>query len=1009
MFPMGYYDYGYGLGFGMASVPPPAVVNHQADEHVYLAHEESGDTATIALLSFAALGSLAGLLIARKANKATKLVDAVTHDLRETAQKGADEILDAAKIEASKKRSRATKYADRVEGAARDKAQGITKTALDDAKAFEERLKALEEKRVAEVTELNGHIEGYKTKNADLDRAIAENKARQTQLSGLISENDAKQAELERLIAEQKKPASAPVADPIEAGVPDPKHVDTLKGYTQQDPKTAEVLNGTPRQIKKAVRNALRDAGEGSQAAVDLYNEGKYAEALPLFEKSVNGYELARQANKLEDAHIPFYAGSLHNAGLCHQMQGNYGNAIGYYDRALNVIPDNIDALLYKAECHVRLDNQEEALNCWTKAANAGDENSMLQVATIKFSQKSYKEAAEFYEKAAAKNNPDGYFGLAHLCENGLGRDADYLQALKLYKQSLELYIPMAEGNPAIVKRLDDLNDVLRPGNPKHWHACMGAKTPAEIDALSDPEKAIRNFINDEEMTVLLQKSKNIVEGKPVTEGAAVAANATDNVAGSAAKPVGQAVPTDAPTREFAPESLNAPPTLADALQGAADQLPTPNMGDAKLASTGAAAQDNLALAKTTAATGEMLPRLGADRSHFAGTPDEIEAAQRLQTTHVEGSQAAGAEPPVPVQPVEDADSALETLRGNQPLVAGEAPTLNPATQALNGEAAANAERAGEEQALNEMAAELDAHANSQVAEALTPEAANVAPQPEIADLPAAVQPKAAAIPNQNLSQTAVREPNAEVLQAERAAALETSEAAQTLPGQTQVSPEASSLNQTMFGQPSAEMLHKAGGSVPTHTQTGMNMFGKQTVVTGEEIVRPNEKMFETAAGATEAAPEAGTKAAETAELAEQAAEEAAEREAAEFLAKAGPLTKDAMKEFDSKRMEEGFFYLKGAIEENEPGSREVMLNIYDELFEDKEVARHIKEHYLPEAVDFMIDSAEKGSNELKVGLPSVLQQMYTERKLGGIDIPSDLLEKIENALAKLKRIKQGT
>lgn len=937
MFPMGYYDYGYGLGFGMGSVPPPAVVNHQADEHVYVAHEESGDTATIALLSFAALGSLAGLLIAHKANNATKLVDAVTHDLRATAEKGADEILNAAK----KKASDTDKYAERIKDSAHYDARGIRQAAAEDAKA----LKDLVAEHQGKINELNGLIAQNNTTKAELGTKHAK-------LDELIAGTNSKQAELDRLIADAKKPAtgaassSAPVTNPIaEAGVPDPKHVDTLKGYSTQDSKAAEVLNGTPRQINKAVKKALRDAGKGSDAAVDLYNEGKYAEALPLFEESVKGYELAKQAGKLEEAHIPQYAGSLYNAGRCHQESGNFGVAIGYYDKLLNVIPEDIEVLLRKAECHTKLGQSEEAVKCYEVAANAGDETSMSKLSAIKFNQKSYKEAAEWNQKLADKGNPDGVYGLAHLTEHGLGVDQDYLKACNLYKQALELYIPMVEGKPSVIEQLKSLNEKLGSEKSNKHFSHINLKQE-QIDALNPHDRAVREFFINEDLSILLSKAKNIIEGKPVTEGSAVAAKATGDAAGSAARPVSARVNTDAPTQGFVRPGEDAQ-TLADP--------PNPVMSGAPGEPVTIAPEDvHIGLGDTVPPSTASVPRDTVVDTNLgeSGLPQPVqpgeavvaaeESAYKSAQTSIEH---ASANVPFPAKidqkallpdarlEFETADGGMiifcpDTIRKGEyrysryraPLSAGEKPVLEysviydnngnflrgkkfqegclmPLDVRPDGaiEAAANAERAGEEEALNAMAEDLEAHAGGQIDEALgnlhveSPQGASTAgapvPQTVISDLPTpvmaheanAANEAAAAQAKQDLAQTAEIDPKhlQGLLGNEMPhvdAGVVTGEA------RTAVDPDASrglSGVDTLVGKPTDTLV---GKSVPQDSQAGLKMFDGQPLDTGaQQATETGERMFNTTPGKAEVVPEAGATAAKAAELTEQAAKNLAD------------------------------------------------------------------------------------------------------------------------------------
>lgn len=351
MFPMGYYDYGYGLGYGMAqSVPPPAVVNHQADENVYLAHHESNDGATIALLSFAALGSLAGLLLAHKANNKTKLIDAVTHELKATAQKGADEILDAAKKEAGELRIGAHDYAS------------STKILADaDAKVT----------RAAAAGEMDKFVKYRDAKMAELNESA----------DAFVK----KHAEMDVLLAEAKK--SAPVTDPIVgAKVEGSEHVITKKGHaivtSEELAKAEEAAKAeAEREAKKAAEeaeNALRDAKDkakidGNNANI-LLNKGKAGEAFDLLKQIP---EELRKANDWNNMAVCLEKTGkeedLAEAFKCLEKaaDGEYaiGHAnLGHYHRLALGTPKNLDEAIKNYEIALKIDPKIEGVEEHLKA-----------------------------------------------------------------------------------------------------------------------------------------------------------------------------------------------------------------------------------------------------------------------------------------------------------------------------------------------------------------------------------------------------------------------------------------------------------------------------------------------------------------------------------------------------------------------------------------------------------------------------------------------------------------
>jgi len=461
MFPMGFYD-GYGLGFGVAPyIPAPPALNRQADANIYVSHQiKSGIDPTAALLTFAALGSLAGLLIARKMNKTSKLVEIVKGEAQKAAEAARDEALKA-------------------EEAAKDRAGQIIQAAENTAKQHVE----------------NGAV----------------------QIKAIVADAEAK---LNKLTEDAK---ASLITSPVKTKTPVPATEDAAT-------KAAKIAT---EEATKAAEKELEALDMLHQKGVTAYDAQNYDEAFTIFERTVELSE--KNLDKLNLSQKCTYSNALHNLGLCHQVKGNYKDAAEYFVKSIESDKSKVfaDSWSKLAECHHQLGNLEEAAKCYKIAAEGGDVHAMFMSGALKEDKATAiinkakgqspeivsqanaeannlcKDAADWYEKAVQKNNPDAMFNLAKLYEAGKGIDKDHFKSLTLYKKALELYVPIAKDNSTVIERLRVLNEKLNPDNSKHWYICKGAK---KVEQLNDQEQAIRKLLTEEKFSNLLKESKNIVE-----------------------------------------------------------------------------------------------------------------------------------------------------------------------------------------------------------------------------------------------------------------------------------------------------------------------------------------------------------------------------------------------------------------------------------------------------------------------------------------------------------------
>lgn len=1032
MFPMGYYDYGYGLGYGMSQmVPPPAVVNHQADENVYVAHHESNDGATIALLSFAAIGSLAGLLIARKANKTTKLIDAVTHDLRETAKKGADEILEsgkkAAEEEAAKIRSAALKYADGVKG----EIHGMRKAAAEDVKTAEG-LKLHWEGKVHELVELDAKREA---EIADLKGRIAELSKRATVSSGGTR---------------QKAPRTSSRVDTITRGrFPESAAVETIivKGGDAQAIEAAA----------KAAKEALPKAGSLIEEGQALVNAGKFEEALSKNLDSIRIYEdNLTYYGHLDGYHIEDYSSSLNNAGVCcMRIPNRMDEAIQYLEKSIAVAtkkPNQL-ALNNLADCHRDLNNENELVKCLKALSDIDDVPAMVELGGIKEAQAQkimnktgataadvaanstkstelYKEAAESYKKAAAKGNFDAKVKLADLYEHGPTELKDDVEAAKLCREAIEDCIQMIEkgkGDSVVIGQFRILNIQL-----------------AGLRRFSNNPGVAKLFEDKQSQEFLAKLQDMAIYSSGIHAG---------DIAGVPAKAVqGKRVPTlsgvgtdsAASTGQFHKPGADGAVPSRPVLTPDQDQLAldATAYSEPRVANTGIPAAAPSPAAKAPANTPANAPApalapVGADASkgndlqNPPKPPSLSDVAAKLQELKQRFiPHSAGAKPsankPAPrgffgrlaamADQVQRGEVTPESLSRDvqAKLAAWGAQAKAPASvkpgEVVASKAAATSKDAAD--AFTPSAAKGEGAVNgaNHTAEGLNPEsAARAAEQPNPVMAGEEINP--------NRTPSGDMQPHIDASKVENPNPVGNNTLVEPLDGHS-----------TIVKEPSDDLV---GQTIPRDPEAGAKLFDHITPDAAGQTPTPvSGNMFETAAGKAEAVnpdlagvvdqkaptivprtlpvdPEAvaaRTGTAPAAEIAPQAAAHAAE----EAATVNGELTTDAIRCFEEGRNDEGFAKLEQAINMGDAGAREYKLGMFDTYFDDETVDVTKKQACMPIFIDFLLDSAQNGPAELKQNLAGPLAETYRTKKINDIPIPKELHSKLEQALAAVKGIKEG-
>lgn len=133
------------------------------------------------------------------------------------------------------------------------------------------------------------------------------------------------------------------------------------------------------------------------------------------------------------------------NGDRCYSF-GDFATAVKYYQRAVDIDPTNVRAMtriamMYKRGLGVKR-NYKEALEWYEKAAATGDANSVFNVGTFHLSglgvKQSYKEAIKWFTLASEMGCADADYQMGCLYFSGTGVEQDYRQAIDWYQKAAE-------------------------------------------------------------------------------------------------------------------------------------------------------------------------------------------------------------------------------------------------------------------------------------------------------------------------------------------------------------------------------------------------------------------------------------------------------------------------------------------------------------------------------------------------------------------------------------------
>jgi CHAT domain-containing protein/Tfp pilus assembly protein PilF len=234
-------------------------------------------------------------------------------------------------------------------------------------------------------------------------------------------------------------------------------------------------------QISSQDQEALAEAKRLTQQADQLYQQGKYNEAIPLAEKASVIFKKVLGENHLDTAT------SLNNLAELYRSQGRYSEAEPFYKQALAIykaqLGDNHPstatsinnlALLYQSQGRYSEAESllKQALTIWKK--QLGDNHpdtatSLNNLAEFYRSQGRYSEAEPLYKQALAirekqlgDNHPDTAQSLNNLAAFYYSQGR-YSEAESLYKQALAIWKKqLGDNHPYTAKSLNNLAELYR-------------------------------------------------------------------------------------------------------------------------------------------------------------------------------------------------------------------------------------------------------------------------------------------------------------------------------------------------------------------------------------------------------------------------------------------------------------------------------------------------------------------------------------------------------------------
>jgi CHAT domain-containing protein/Flp pilus assembly protein TadD len=229
-------------------------------------------------------------------------------------------------------------------------------------------------------------------------------------------------------------------------------------------------------QVSSQDQEALAEAERLNQQVGELYQQGKYNEAIPLAEKALVIRKKVSGENHLNTAE------SLNNLAALYYSQGRYAEAEPLYKEALNIkkkqLGDNHSDTAISLNNLAELDYSQgryseaeplykEALAIYKKQLGDNYPNTATSLNNLALLYKSqgryteaeslYKEALAIYKKQLGDNHPDTANSLGNLAALYYSQGR-YSEAEPLYKEALAIYKKqLGDNHPDTATRLNNL------------------------------------------------------------------------------------------------------------------------------------------------------------------------------------------------------------------------------------------------------------------------------------------------------------------------------------------------------------------------------------------------------------------------------------------------------------------------------------------------------------------------------------------------------------------------
>jgi uncharacterized protein len=230
--------------------------------------------------------------------------------------------------------------------------------------------------------------------------------------------------------------------------------------------------NSTNVEIKK-VDSSQQEIDIQFKKAEDLFDQDKSEEAYKILKKLAdegdaksqnalgNGYEYGFWGNvNLKQAKYWYtkaanqnYAGGIHNLGMLEFKQGNYKQALPYFEKGESLNhPESINILgVYYSEGIVFEQDHKKALEYFRQAAKYDDASAQFNIGQAYYYgegvEKDYKKAFTWYVKSSNQDYSLATIQLAQIYFNGLGLPKDKAKAIEIIKPLAELGDQKAQEN----------------------------------------------------------------------------------------------------------------------------------------------------------------------------------------------------------------------------------------------------------------------------------------------------------------------------------------------------------------------------------------------------------------------------------------------------------------------------------------------------------------------------------------------------------------------------------